>query len=102
MPPELPAITHDAELDGLLGQVEAAGLVEQYVDDEGQPAMRLTPEGVRVARLLAMLGVDGQDALMAAVGGRWLKPRRSAEPGVFPLERGYIRKSRRDLRGGLV
>ena len=31
--------------------------------------MRLTPEGVRVARQLAMLGEDGQDALMAALLG---------------------------------
>jgi hypothetical protein len=31
--------------------------------------MRLTPEGVRVGRQLAMLGADGQDALMAALPG---------------------------------
>ncbi len=29
--------------------------------------MRLTPEGVRVGRQLAMCGEDGQDALMAAL-----------------------------------
>jgi hypothetical protein len=46
---------HDAELDAILEQVETAGLVEQDVD-EGRPAMRLTPEGVRVGRQLAMLG----------------------------------------------
>ena len=61
--------TRDAELDAVLEQVETAGLVEQYVDEQGQPAMRLTPEGVRVARQLAMLGEDGQDALMAALLG---------------------------------
>ena len=64
---------HDAELDTILEQVETAGLVEQYVDDEGKQAMRLTPEGVRVARQLAMLGEDGQDELMKALlgeGGR--------------------------------
>ena len=60
---------HDAELDAILEQVEAAGLVEQFTDEEGQPAMRLTPEGVRVARQLAMLGEDGQDELMAALLG---------------------------------
>ena len=58
---------HDAELDAILEQVEAAGLVEQFVDEQGRPAMRLTPEGVRVGRQLAMLGEDGQDALMAAL-----------------------------------
>ena len=63
----------DAELDAILEQIEAAGLVEQYVDDDGKQAMRLTPEGLRVARQLAMLGEDGQDALMAALlGGRGL------------------------------
>ena len=41
---------HDAELDAILEQVDTAGLVEQYVDEEGQQAMRLTPDGVRVAR----------------------------------------------------
>jgi hypothetical protein len=52
-------VDHDAELDAILEQFEAAGLVEQYVDQEGRPAMRLTPEGVRVGRQLAMLGEDG-------------------------------------------
>jgi hypothetical protein len=41
---------HDAELDAILDQVEAAGLVEPFTDEQGRPAMRLTPEGVRVAR----------------------------------------------------
>ena len=58
---------HDAELDAILEQVETAGLVEQYVDEQGRPAMRLTAEGLRVARQLVMLGEDGQDALMAAL-----------------------------------
>jgi hypothetical protein len=60
---------HDAELDASLEQVEVAGLVEQY-DPRGRPAVRLTPEGVRVGRQLAMLGEDGQDPLMAALLGR--------------------------------
>jgi hypothetical protein len=45
----------------------AAGLVEYYVDEDGQQAMRLSPDGERVARQLAMLGEDGQDVLMAAL-----------------------------------
>jgi hypothetical protein len=32
-----------------LGPIRA-GLVEQFTDEQGRPAMRLTPEGVRVAR----------------------------------------------------
>jgi hypothetical protein len=50
-------------------QVEAAGPVEQFLDDHDQPAMRLTPEGLSVGRQLAMLGEDGQDDLMAALLG---------------------------------
>jgi hypothetical protein len=57
----------NAELDAILEQVEAAGLVETYTDDDGKEAMRLTPEGERVARQLAMMGEDGQDDLMAAL-----------------------------------
>jgi hypothetical protein len=58
---------HDAEFDAILEQVEAARLVEQFTDEQGRLAMRLTPDGVRVARQLAMLGEDGQDALLAAL-----------------------------------
>ncbi len=59
---------HDAEMDALLDQLEAAGMVEVYTDD-GQQAMRLTPDGERVARQLAMAGEDGQDALLAGLLG---------------------------------
>ncbi len=45
-----------------------AGMVEVYTD-EGQQAMRLTPDGERVARQMAMAGEDGQDALTAALLG---------------------------------
>lgn len=60
---------HDADLDAILEQVDAAGLVEQYVDEDGKPAMRLTPDGERVARQLTMLGEDGQDELIKALLG---------------------------------
>jgi hypothetical protein len=58
---------HDAELDAILDQAAAAGLVEVYTDEDGKQAMRLTSEGERVARQLAMLGEEGQDELMAAL-----------------------------------
>jgi hypothetical protein len=58
---------HDAELDAVLDQVEAAGLVEVCSDEDGKQAMRLTPAGERVAGQLAMLGEDGQDELMTAL-----------------------------------
>jgi hypothetical protein len=41
---------HDAEFDVILEQVGAAGLVEVYIDEDGLQAMRLTPDGERVAR----------------------------------------------------
>jgi hypothetical protein len=41
--------------------------VQTYTDPDGREAMRLTPDGERVARQLAMLGEDGQDALMAGL-----------------------------------
>jgi DNA-binding MarR family transcriptional regulator len=40
---------HGADLDAILERAEAAGLVETYVDAEGRLAMRLTPDGERVA-----------------------------------------------------
>ena len=57
----------DAELDDLVEQLEEAGYIEQYVNADGEDAMRLTPDGERVARQLAMLDEAGQDALMDAL-----------------------------------
>ena len=71
---------HDAGLDAILDQVEAAGLVEQYVDEQGRMALRLTPDGVRVGRQLAMLGEVGQDDPMAALLG----PGDTEEPQSAP------------------
>ena len=36
---------HSEELDALVDQLEAAGLVEQYTNEDGKEAMRLTPAG---------------------------------------------------------
>lgn len=36
---------HDAEMDALAQQLVAAGLLEMFTDDDGDEAMRLTPEG---------------------------------------------------------
>jgi len=60
---------HDPEFDAILEQVEAAGLVEQYTDADGRQAMRLTLEGERVARQLAMTDDEGQDAVMDGLLG---------------------------------
>jgi hypothetical protein len=38
-----------AELDAILAELEGAGLVEQYVNEAGEEAMRLTAKGGQVA-----------------------------------------------------
>jgi hypothetical protein len=55
----------DTELDAMTKQLAAAGLLETFTDDDGDEAMRLTPEGERVARQLA-LGAD-EDTLLEAL-----------------------------------
>ena len=46
---------------------EEEGLVETYVDSTGRAAMRLTADGERVARQMALSPDDEQDALLAAL-----------------------------------
>jgi DNA-binding MarR family transcriptional regulator len=57
----------DAELDAMLDVLEQAGLVESYIDEEGKDAMRLTVEGAKVARQMALSSEDDQEALLAAL-----------------------------------
>lgn len=57
----------DAELDAMLDVLEQAGLVESYIDEEGKDAMRLTVEGAKVARQMALSSEDDQGALLAAL-----------------------------------
>lgn len=57
----------DAELDAMVALLEQAGLVASYVNDEGNEAMRLTPQGERSARQMAMSSGDDQDTLLAAL-----------------------------------
>ena len=56
---------HDAEMDAILEALEGAGLVEQYTDEGGKEAMRLTPGGARVARQMAMS--DNPEGLLDAL-----------------------------------
>ncbi len=55
-------VDHDAELDAILTVLSKAGMVEEYVNEDGKPAMRLTPEGERVARQMSMS--DDPDGLL--------------------------------------
>jgi hypothetical protein len=50
-----------------LMQLLAAGLLEAFTDDDGDAAMRLTPEGEKVVRQLA-LGADEDARLEALLG----------------------------------
>ena len=59
---------HDAELDAMGKQLAAAGLSETFTDDSDE-AMRLTPEGEKVARQLGMSDEAGQVALMKGLLG---------------------------------
>ena len=56
-----------------------------FTDDDGDEAMRLTLEGERVARQLAMSDEVGQDALMAALlkDARALEQARPSRDGPF-------------------
>jgi hypothetical protein len=58
---------HDAQLEALMRQLVTAGLLETFTDDDGDEAMRLTADGEKVARQLA-LGAD-EDALLEALFG---------------------------------
>jgi hypothetical protein len=55
---------HDAEYDRLVTELVEAGPVERTED-----GVKLTSEGEKVARQLAMSGDDGQDELMKGLLG---------------------------------
>jgi hypothetical protein len=56
---------HDAQMDAILEPLEAAGLVEVYVKADGKQAMRLTGDGERLARQMAMC--EDPDAVLEAL-----------------------------------
>jgi DNA-binding MarR family transcriptional regulator len=68
-----------AEFDAILAQLEGAGLVEQYTNAEGEPAMRLTAKGERIANQAAMSSDDDAAALMDALP-RSSRTREEARP----------------------
>jgi DNA-binding MarR family transcriptional regulator len=56
---------HDAEMDAIVAELEAAGYIEVYTDDQGREAYRLTTKDAALGRQLAMLEGDEQrDELM--------------------------------------
>ena len=61
----------DAELDAIVAMLSEAGLVEQYTNEDGKPALRLTPKGAQLGRAMAVAGDDAEaevvlDALLDA------------------------------------
>jgi hypothetical protein len=56
---------HGAEMDAILAMLSEACLVEEYVNEDGKPAMRLTPDGAQVARQMAMS--DDPDGVLQAL-----------------------------------
>ena len=57
----------DADMAQLVALLEERGLVEVYLDDDGQASYRLTAEGVRVGNMLAMVEGDDIDAVATAL-----------------------------------
>jgi DNA-binding MarR family transcriptional regulator len=60
---------HDEEFDALLEELEDAGYVERYTNEDGQAAMRLTGSGEQVARQLAMVAEDDAASMMVGLLG---------------------------------
>jgi DNA-binding MarR family transcriptional regulator len=60
---------HGAETDEIVAELEKAGLVETFTDDEGKVAYRLTPKGAQLGRSMAMSRDDDQMALLEALLG---------------------------------
>ena len=44
---------HDAETDAIVAELEKAGLVETFTNDESKVAYRLTPKGAQLGRSMA-------------------------------------------------
>ena len=53
---------HDAEMDAIVTMLSKADMVEEYVNEDGKRAMRLTADGERVARQMALS--DDPDGLL--------------------------------------
>jgi DNA-binding MarR family transcriptional regulator len=62
-------VTIDERMDSILDELEEAGYVERYTNEQGQPAMRLTSSGEQVGRQLALVAEDEAAAMMAGLLG---------------------------------
>ncbi len=66
------AMNHEPDLQATADMLSEAGLVEEYVNQDGKPALRLSPKGAQLGRALAMAGddADPQAVLEALLGER--------------------------------
>jgi DNA-binding MarR family transcriptional regulator len=58
---------HDAETDAIVAELEQAGLVESYVNEDGKVAYRLTTRGAQLGRSLALAGDDDAAVVLDAL-----------------------------------
>jgi DNA-binding MarR family transcriptional regulator len=58
---------HDAETDAIVAELEKAGLVETFTDDEGKVAYRLTLKGAQLGRSMASAGDEDAGAMLEAL-----------------------------------
>ena len=58
---------HEPDVQATIDMLVEVGMVEEYVHEDGKPALRLTPKGERVARQLAMTDEDGAAVLLDAL-----------------------------------
>ncbi len=59
---------HEPDLQATIDMLVEAGMVEEYTNEDGKPALRLTPKGAQMGRALAMAGDDADpDAIPEAL-----------------------------------
>ena len=54
----------NAEMAQLVAMLEERGLVQVYLNEEGQETYRLTDEGVRVGNMLALVESEDSDTVL--------------------------------------
>ncbi len=71
---------HDAETDAIVAELEKAGLVETFTNDEGKAAMRLTPKGAQLGRSMALGGDEDAAVVLDALLDKAERAREEARP----------------------
>jgi DNA-binding MarR family transcriptional regulator len=60
-------VTHDAEMDAIVAELEKAGLVETFTSDQGKVPYRLTPKGAQLGRSMALAGDEDAAVVLDAL-----------------------------------